>query len=157
MKAIFYVEVFHRKVGKIQRSCISSELHLERSVVCSSCALLGTKYSDSKAIIAEIARLLEVLTSKRPDSSDIDVVCHTSCDDVLWDWNHIISQSPRKNNSQWTRLKNDIEAVSSFEIQGAGILSRSIRDKARLYMNERVESYYANAYNQSIRSSRSGR
>lgn len=156
MKATFYVEVFRRRVGKTQLCCISSELHLERTVVCSSSAMLGASCSDSKAIIAEIARLLEVLDSKRPDSSDIDVVCHTTCDNVLWDWHYVISQSPRKNKSQWARLKKAAESVSSFDIQGAGILSRSIRDKARLFMDERVEFHYANACTQSIRSSRSG-
>lgn len=143
MSVSIYVETYSHKFNGKTISSICGEAHKDRSMICSESAMLGIR-NTTLATIAEIARLLEEVKRECQDPKQTDVSIYTTNDAVVWGWDCILSQLPKTNQRQWKRLQQAIRGFRSVSIKGSGILSRSVRDKAKLYLTKRVEFYVEN-------------
>lgn len=139
MHVSIYVEVYCRRCGKKTLRCVSSEVHLEKKVLRSSQKIVESE-SNADTVVSEVSCILEQLCAEQKEYQTFDVTCYTSCDDMLWAWKGFEVPSLRGKDC-WSTLEETSSSMSSFCVRGAGLLSRTILDRARICLNERIDDY----------------
>ncbi len=136
--AMIYVETFTMKNQDGRISAICGELHYPGTD--SSCvSVLGTN-DCTLAAVAETARLLESLKARGKNPMEIQVKVYTTNNQLIWGWKDFQDASPQKHKQQWKRLINISKCYQSVEIEGAGILSRTVKEKAKFLLLRRLKN-----------------
>lgn len=133
--AIIYIETYTIRNAHDKAGAICGELHYPGCNI-SNVSIIGTK-DYMLAVIAEAARLLEVLQVKAENISETSVIVYTSCNQFVWEWKDVVHETPKRNKQQWHRFIMASSKCKNVEIKGPGYLSRTVREKAKFLLLRR--------------------
>lgn len=133
--AIIYIEIYTIRNQKRKTGAICGELHYP-GLDSSNVSIVGTN-NYTLAVIAEAARLLEVLRTKVKKPLETHVIIHTTYNQFIWEYKDFKSEIQKRNKQQWNRFKKAAESYASVNVEEAGFLSRTVKEKAKFLLLRR--------------------